>query len=127
METKPTPRMQQIIDAIYLSGQSTNVELAKLVGMSREQVCKMILEHKKKRAKPNIRFCGKLRTSRTKLSKLYEISDEPDLHIVIESIEIYEDEDMLFEKERQERLARLSKLIKPFRDPMLFLTAGMRP
>jgi hypothetical protein len=79
----------------------------------------------------NIRICGSLKTQNHPF--LYEISDKPDVQISKKGCTgkpqhrrgrpvVVEPEEYM-----NQRKAEQAALVQPFRDPMLFLTAGVSP
>lgn len=118
-------RIEKIIQALITHGRMTSKGVSLSTGIEFTEACKLVTLHRKEHATPNIRRCGKLRESSRRMSSVYEISDEIDADesFVLPSINAVEDVDAT----EQKRLARLAAQIRPFRDPMVFLTAGRRP
>lgn len=118
-------RIEKILEAIGQQGRLTVKKIAELTGIEFTEASKLVFLHRKRGGLPNIRMCGRLREGATRLSKVYEISDEIDADdsLILPAINVIEDPDVLDKR----NLARLAARIQPFRDPMLFRTAGRSP
>jgi predicted transcriptional regulator len=127
-------RLDRIRHCVAQHGPMTARQVADLIGLRQCEVSKIIRYARKNHSNGvRIRQAGKVRVGPDKLSWLYEMSDEPDA--IVEPIR--------FEPSRQKRLKhpgiskaedhdtkrlrQLSEQTKPFRDPMIFLTAGVAP
>lgn len=118
-------RIEKILAAISQHGRLTAKKTSELTGIEFTEASKLVFLHRKHGGLPNIRMCGRLREGATRLSKVYEISDELDADdsLILPAIDIIEDA----EEVDRRNLARLAARIQPFRDPMVFRTAGRAP
>jgi hypothetical protein len=118
-------RIEKIIHALVSQGRMTAKRASEVTGIDFREACKLITQHRKEHATPSIRRCGKLREGNRRASNVYEVSDEIDADdsFILPSINAFIDIDELDRR----RIARLAAQIKPFRDPMVFRTAGRAP
>lgn len=129
---KPT-RIDRIRAALKKHGPMTVIQISEKTGISRSNCTGVISEF---RADPGrkmrIRKAGKKREGNTTLSYVFELSNEPDVHYeppvppsVARKIK-YPGMDRE-EVAHQKFLKALAAQIRPFRDPLVFLTAGRAP
>lgn len=118
-------RIHRIIQALQDCGPMTSRSIAEAAKVDYVETCKIITAHRARGDAPHIRFCGKIRGGPTRLSKVYEISDaaDADESLILPSLDV-EEEDRC---NREDFLHKLAAKIQPFRDPMVFLTAGRAP
>lgn len=125
---KPVTRIDRIRALLKKNGPMTVMKISELTGISRSNVTGVIAEF---RADPgrkmHIRKAGKIREGFTTLSYVYELSNAPDAVIepvVSKYLRPRPEHEAYMERKRIQELAAQSK---PFRDPMLFFTAGRAP
>lgn len=123
---KPT-RIDRIRAALKKHGPMTSKEISEKTGIRFDDTCKMIAEFRKNPGKKMmIRQVDKIRESCRRLSWVYELSNEPD-------IDIYAvrptPKPRLTREEKADlrRCKELASQIRPWRDPLVFLTAGRAP
>lgn len=123
-------RIERIIQVLEEGGPMPAREVSTKSGVDYADTCKLILLHRQQAGYPNVRFCGKVREGtqgKNRLNKVYEVSDaddEDESHVIpsINDIKITDEAAM-----RAAWIKRLAAKIRPFRDPMIFLTAGRAP
>lgn len=127
---KQKTRIDRIRALLKDNGPMTVLQISEATGISRSNCTGVIAEF---RADPGrkmrIRKAGKIRESYTTLSYVYELSNEPDAVIppVVSKRAMQKprvDHEALMERKR---IAQLAAQSIPFRDPMLFMTAGVSP
>lgn len=125
------PRIERIRAALEKLGPSTVVAISNETGIPEQDVGLVIRDSRKKNwPGTRIRKADKIRTQGKSRSWLYELSDEPDA--VVEPMRVQPSrlkrikypgltrEEIIDRKHADALLAQ----IRPFRDPMLFMTAG---
>jgi hypothetical protein len=107
----------------------TAVQISESTGISYSNVAALISAFRENPGKAKgIRKSGKVFGEAGTFRYIFELSDEPDAEDCARKV-AGKDMPKLTPEEAQERrhLRELAKQIKPFRDPMLFLTAGVSP
>lgn len=123
---KPT-RIDRIRAALKKHGPMTSKEISEKTGIDFQETCKLIANFRKSPSKKMmIRQVDKIRESCRRLSWIYELSNEPD-------VEVYglspSSKPSLTREEKADlrRVKELASQIRPWRDPLVFLTAGRAP
>lgn len=115
---------QRIIEELeYQSRPMSCKEIAETLGLDPEKVSGAIRSYRLKGKYPTLRVAGLIYGSGRYPARLYERSDEPDCEEFI----VEEDNQAVIDERDRERVKKLADMVKPFRDPMLFLTCGVRP
>lgn len=131
MKRDTRPRIDRIRAALEKLGPSTVIAIANETGIAEQDVGLIIRDSRKKNwPGTRIRKADKIRIAGKSRSWLYELSDEPDAVVApartqpsrVKRIKYpgLTREEILDKKHAAALLAQ----IRPFRDPLLFLTAG---
>lgn len=128
---KHLSRIEQIRALLKANGPMTTLRISEETGISRSNVTGVIAEFRSNPGrKVRIRKAGRIRDgSGTTLSYVYELSNEPDATIP-PTVSLRERRAPRTDREElidRKRVAQLAAESRPFRDPMLFFTAGRRP
>lgn len=126
-----SPRIERIREALRKLGPCTVRQLCDETGMFEQDIGLLIRDSRKKNwPGTRIRKAGKTTSIKGARSWIYELSDEPDAVVAPVRDEPSRikrlkypglTREEIIEKKQFEAMA---KKIKPFRDPLLFITAG---
>lgn len=127
---RPGNRIEQILKLLQDHGPMSTDQLSELVGISHKAISFHILMYRKHGN--GIRISGYDMSSPTRKSRIYELGDEPDLPFPVcifpSRLKARKYPGMSRkEVDEAKRREAIADDIKPFRDPMLFLTAGVSP
>jgi hypothetical protein len=122
-------RIDRIRAALKKRGPMTVIQISEVTGISPSNVAGLISAFRDDPGqKKGIRKSGKAPGDLGTFRYIFELSDESDAEDCARR-PASKDQPKISREEMQERryLRELAKRIQPFRDPMLFLTAGVSP
>lgn len=123
-------RIDRVRAALKKHGPMTALQISEITGIKLKNVGGLISVYRKSPGrKMRIRKAGKTREGNTTLSFIFELSNEPDAVIVPPTPKraIPRPRALHDEMTDQKRIAFLAAQSVPFRDPMIFFTAGRAP
>lgn len=87
-------RIEKILQALRDAGRLTAKGMSEKTGIEFTEASKVLLLHRRHGGLPNIRVCGRLREGATRLSKMYEISDEIDADdsLILPAVNVIEED-----------------------------------
>lgn len=123
----PLTRLGKVCKALESLGPMTAVQLSEITGLNAPNVREVITRAREKNVwNLRIRKIGLIREGKTSRSYVFELSNAPDVKNSpgVNKRKVADITERIREKRR---IAQLAAQSQPFRDPMLFLTAGVSP
>jgi len=125
---KTPTRIDRIRSALKKHGPMTAKQISEIVGLPQADTSKLIVQFRANPGKKmRIRHFDKIQVDSVHRSWIYELSNEPDKDVLaIRTRSINDTKPRLTREEigEQRYLNELASKIQPFRDEMIFLTAG---